>query len=80
MPWIPFFSISIVLWIFILSIFRKIVLFSILQNLNTLWLLIFTFSVVEQYLPTFKFHDNIDDLCHDNDDDQHDHDIDEKGG
>ena len=54
-------------------------MFSIFQNLNTLWLLIFTFSVVEQYLPTFKFHDNIDDVCHDNDGDQHDHDNDEKG-
>ena len=30
-------------------------------------------------MPTFKFHDNIDDVCHDNDDDQHDHDNDEKG-
>ena len=35
--------------------------------------------MVEQYLPTFKFHDNIDDVCHDYDDDQHDHDNDEKG-
>ena len=34
---------------------------------------------MEQYLPTFKFHDNIDDVCHDYDDDQHDHDNDEKG-
>ena len=35
--------------------------------------------MLEQYLPTFKFHDNIDDVCHDYDDDQHDHDNDEKG-
>ena len=37
---------------------------------------------MEQYLPTFKFHDNIDDVCHDDDDDgqhDHDHDNDEKG-
>ena len=35
--------------------------------------------MVEQYLPTFRFYDNIDDVCHDYDDDQHDHDNDEKG-
>ena len=35
--------------------------------------------MLEQYLPTFKFHDNIDDVSHDYDDDQHDHDNDEKG-
>ena len=34
---------------------------------------------MEQYLPTFKFHENIDDVCHDTNDDQLDHDNDEKG-
>ena len=34
---------------------------------------------MEQCLPTFKFHENIDDVCHDTNDDQLDHDNDEKG-
>ena len=72
MPWIHFFLYFHCSLDFHSFHFRKIVLFSILQNLNTLWLLIFKFSMVEQYLPTFKFHDNIDDVCHDYDDDQHD--------